>query len=457
MVQDRFVCVLYLTATCNLNCRYCYIDKSPALLEIDKLLEESYKDNYYFNFLKKMFPDPCQLRRIEFWGGEPSYGLVRAESTIRQAIDFYPNLTEFFMSTNLTTPTFLDDFYNFLKILKDYPERKFIFDFQLSLDGPVYINDNNRGKGTTFKFTENFAKFVTKLDDILEDVQNVEIQAHFKPTLDSDNIAVLQTKEKIIEYYKFFEEYMKVAKRQIQSPRWIMSVNIPNTATPSPHTVQDGKNFANFCKLCTEIMEENLKSPIFSYYEHILPFRTIFPRCPFADLNNGCLTCGTGKTVLGLLPNNLISVCHNGFTDLIGDYKKYLNEHIKEYGNDIKVTNSKIFTNHSSSKALYTAEEYNEYEYMMDAFHCNSIFQVQELATLIQLYAKINQIDSKYQDYELAKQAAHFIFESTSSCIRDNLGVTGSRYLTQVGFIKLFLNGAKEWIEYGESISNGTK
>ena len=40
MIQDRFIVVLYLTATCNLNCRYCYIDKSPALQKIDELIEE---------------------------------------------------------------------------------------------------------------------------------------------------------------------------------------------------------------------------------------------------------------------------------------------------------------------------------------------------------------------------------------------------------------------------------
>ena len=31
----RSICVLYLTATCNLNCSYCYIDKSPVLQKID--------------------------------------------------------------------------------------------------------------------------------------------------------------------------------------------------------------------------------------------------------------------------------------------------------------------------------------------------------------------------------------------------------------------------------------
>lgn len=457
MIQNRYVVVLYLTATCNLNCRYCYIDKSPALNKIDELIEESYKGDYYINFLKEMYPDPKQLIRMEFWGGEPSYGLPRAEKTVRQALNYYPNLKEFFMSTNLTTPTFLEDFYGFLKIFKDYPNREFIFDLQLSLDGPLEINDHNRGKGTTEKFTKNFAKFITEIDKILEDVPNVTILPHFKPTLDSNNIAQLQTKEEIIRYFKFFENYVEASNRQVRSNRWRFGVAMPNTATPSPHTVQDGKNFANFCKLAAELTEENLKNPIFKFYKHVVPFKPLCGRCSFGGLKNGCGTCGTGNSILGLLPNRLISVCHNGFTDLIGEYKDYLNEHIKKYGDDIKVTDTAVFTNHSSSKALYTPEEYSQYEYMMRAFNNDSIFQTQELSTLIRLYASVGQIDSKYMDETLAKQAAHFIFECTSSCIRDNLGVTGSRYLTQVGFLKLFLNGAKEWMEYAESISKGTR
>ena len=121
----RNTCILYLTATCNLNCTYCYIDKSPILQEIDKLLIDCYKTNYFFEFMKEMFPDPEQLIRIEFWGGEPSYGLPRVKQTIIDAINYYPNLSTFFMSTNLTTDTWLDDFTNFIQIFKLFPERHF--------------------------------------------------------------------------------------------------------------------------------------------------------------------------------------------------------------------------------------------------------------------------------------------------------------------------------------------
>lgn len=253
----RSICVLYLTATCNLNCSYCYIDKSPVLQKIDQLLEETYQDDYYFNFMKKVFPNPKQLTKIEFWGGEPSYGLPRVHNTVRQVIKHYSNLSEFMMSTNLTTETWLDDFFGFLKVLGEFPERKFTFFLQLSLDGPTKVNDLNRGKGTTEKFTKNFYKLITNLDDFLKDVPNVNIRAHFKPTLDNYSIQLLQTKKDIIEYYQFFEQYKDISLQVKNEKQWRLDLPIPNTAVPSPHTQADGERFANLCKLSYEIALEN--------------------------------------------------------------------------------------------------------------------------------------------------------------------------------------------------------
>ena len=245
----------------------------------------------------------------------------------------------------------------------------------MSLDGPTEINDNNRGKGTTKKFTENYAKLVSTVGDILNEIPNLIITPHFKPTLDADNIATLQTREAVLDYFKFLETFLDVSSRNVRHQNWWMGAALPNTATPSPHTVQDGKNFANFCKICTELMEENLKTPLLKHYQHLTLFRPReHYRCHLASLDKGCGTCGTGRTILGLLPNNLISVCHNGFTDLIGEYKDYLNEHIEKMGEDLKVTDLRVFANHSSSKALYTPEEYAEYEYMMSAYSQDSLF-----------------------------------------------------------------------------------
>ena len=67
--MKRNTAVFYTNATCNLNCRYCSIDKNPALQTIDKILEKSFENpDYYFNQVIKFFPELDSLTNIEFWG-----------------------------------------------------------------------------------------------------------------------------------------------------------------------------------------------------------------------------------------------------------------------------------------------------------------------------------------------------------------------------------------------------
>ena len=70
-VKERDTAIFYTCGVCNLQCRYCGIDKNPILKEIDKALEESFKGDYYIERIKKYFPNRGQLKRLETWGGEP--------------------------------------------------------------------------------------------------------------------------------------------------------------------------------------------------------------------------------------------------------------------------------------------------------------------------------------------------------------------------------------------------
>lgn len=54
----RDTAVFYTCGTCNLNCRYCNIDKNPVLVEVDKELAKSFEGDYYFNRVKEYFPKP---------------------------------------------------------------------------------------------------------------------------------------------------------------------------------------------------------------------------------------------------------------------------------------------------------------------------------------------------------------------------------------------------------------
>jgi sulfatase maturation enzyme AslB (radical SAM superfamily) len=387
-----------------------------------------------------------KLTNMQFWGGEPTYGLYRALPTIYKAIDYFPNLTGFMFSTNLATSTCVDDIANFYESICKYaPERNFYFYLQLSLDGPLDINDFNRGEGTTEKFTKNFCELLIRFKHLLNNNPNLNIHSHVKPTLDGNNILNLKTKQDVIDYFEFLEKYRFTFDQILgsHSERTSFFPGIPNTACPSPHTKEEGKAFANVCKNIKELYIEN--PDYFRTYTNIMPFYNgeIVRSNSFIG---GYSACGTGDSVLGLLPNRLISACHNGFVELLGDYKKQGATQTKQ--------NSLLearFFNPQQSHAnilIFNEKEYAEYERQLEVFYnSEEKFKIVEMASLICTIAHTGQIDEKYKNYEDAIQGAHFIQERTASCMRDNIVTTGSKYSFATGYIRLFLNGAREEME----------
>lgn len=447
IVRSREHLVLYTTATCNLRCVYCYIDKNPALVKIDKELDKSFKGDYYFNFAKEMFPDPQQLKWVEFWGGEPTLRLDRAYETVEKLIGYYPNLSNFFMSTNFTGSNWNDQFFGFIRMLQKYPNRRFFFNLQLSLDGPEYINDAQRGKGVTKKFEEHFISYIDMLNEVLNiPGNNVEIIAQFKPTLTSPIIHnLIQDKKNIIDYYQFFDSFKDYFENNIKVPKQFADfhLTIPNTASPSPHTKQDGKDFAQFCKYCEEInLENRTGKKYFKYFSDIMPF---VPRCKVnydsASYTQSCGACGSGRFTVGLLPFDYISCCHNGFVNLISDYKEHCEKN-KDTALDFRMFMDK------SNYMIQTKESYKQYEKNVAfAYTDTSGVKLGNMAAMISLLAKNHQIDEKYVTPREAQKAALFIQMSTAYCFRDNVASTGSAALFPVGILKLLLNGAKEVIE----------
>lgn len=438
-------CVLYDDSICNLKCRYCYIDKNQSLLEIDKILMKSFEDeDYYFEFSKKIF-EKDKLKGVEIWGGEPSLHLDRTFNTIRKMIEYYPNLSSIRFSSNMTTSCFMEQLENLIKLLNTFTDRHFVVDLQMSIDGPTYINDLNRGKNTTKKFTETFCKLISSINTLFPLDKNVTFHSHFKPTLDGESIKLLQTEESIINYYKFLESYKEIASK-VENKNFSFSPNIPNTACPSPHTKEEGLMFANLCKLCRKIEKDNIEKRYFNYYNEITPFANNNKKTDIYCSG----TCGTTRTIIGLLPNEMLSGCHNGFVELISDYKKYCNNETSETQNSTLDFNLFLNNQHKNTM-VFPYKELGLYRHQMEAyFKPEACFQTINLMSEIQLLALVGQVDEKYKSLQNAIDGANFISTHTAYCIRDNIGTTGSRSLVHAGLIKLLLNGAKEYIEVND-------
>ena len=443
MQTKRQTLIVYTTAVCNLNCSYCYIDKNPALVQIDELLDKSFQGDYYFEFAKKMFPDKEDLIEMQIWGGEPTIRLDRCFYTMRKVIEYFPNFKNIMFSTNFTTPNWYEQVGGLVSLLGEHPEREFQISIQLSIDGPEHINDLGRGKGVTKKFIEHWRELPPFIKTL---PKNVKIRTFFKPTLSIETLPLVQTKESVIKYYQFFERF----KRSIEfyeNENFHFELSIPNTACPSPHTKQDGKLMANFCRITRQLEKENPTEHYFDYYEIITPF---IPRYQYdhgcANLTDSCHACGMGVFSIGLLPNNKVSLCHNGFVDLISEYKKRCmdDESLVKHSIDKELFDRNLIVRDTNC----SLEEFETFEKMLKCYYDdNSTFQLANLVNTIQALALTDMIDKKYMEEPAAIEAAHYIQAATSYCIRDNLGSSGSMLGQHIGLIKLLLNGAKEEIE----------
>lgn len=442
---DREDAVLYTYGLCNLNCRYCTIDKNPVLKDIDKEIEESFKGDYYFERIKKYFPRRDQLTRMETWGGEPFLGMHRALPTIRKCIEYYPYFRCMYSSTNFSYPEWLDEFMGLMKVFGDYPYREFEFQLQLSVDGPEYINDANRGKGVTKRCIENFDKLL-ELIKRGEFPKNITLVFMIKGTWDIDTIHKLNDKQKLIEFFQFYENAYIDKVQQLGNPKFIMNPSIPNLAVPAPVTKHDGEIFAEVAKKCREIEEENNVAHYFKYYFSITPFREKDCMSPFDTYRYSMCGCGSGTGMVGFLPNDKIAACHEGFTLLAEEYKKQAAHRSNE---NMTVTINKFLDNIEVPMCL-SEDKYAEHERKM-AFYTNpmSTARLASSVNLIIALAMAGEIDQKYLLEPEALKAAKYIFYNSAFCIKNNYIETGSFSMESVDIFKLLLNGALEYLTIG--------
>lgn len=441
MENNLKTAIFYTCGVCNLRCRYCGIDKNPVLKDIDKALEESFKGDYYFERVKKFFPNRGQLRRIETWGGEPFLRMERIHPLLHKIIEHYPYFDEMYSSTNFSYDTWIDQFFGLMDVFGDYPYRDFTYELQLSADGPEWLNDANRGEGVTARCLQNFYKLITELKKgRLPD--NVTLNICIKATLDTDNLYRLNSKEKLIEYFSWFEDNFITPFQEAELPDSIRFFSAhPNTAVPSPVTKADGEMFANVCRLCREIEEEHP----FRYYNEITIFANDITQNQLTYRYN-YHTCGTGDTMVGFLPDNMLSTCHEGFTHFIEEYKK------------LAATSSRVETSSVNFDEFLLEQNlpfcvdeagFMEHCRKMKMYNNNgTTSRLASIATEIVSLALAGQVDERFLDPEEALKGAIFFQGHTSYCIKDNYNQTGSYTTVPHGLLKLLLNGAMDYIQH---------
>lgn len=449
MISDRNTVILYTAATCPLKCSYCYIDKNVALLEIDKLLGESFQDDYYHGMICELFPSDKQLVELETWGGEPFLHMDRLYHTLDLITPDNVNLKTIASSTNMAFDGWNDQFFGLMNKLGELGKihnRQWTFRLQVSIDGPERLNDINRGTGTYQKIRNNFDTMIGRLENELSPDINLEIS--FKSTFDADSLWYLRTDDGVIAFYRPFDEMIdQVVSLDCTNVK--AHPALPNFAGPCLATVDTGKEFDRVVRRCIRI--ENTPELIGKLKHHrwITPMTTSREQGE-SKLRYPNFTCGSGYTHVGILPSEMISVCHNGFVQLIEDYNRLITE------NDGQCTvDTKVFMKGRTGKLVMSLDDYREYETQMS--HFNSADTSARLATIasqIRLLAEANEVSPEYRDQRKAIEAAEYYQRNTAYCVRDNYATTGSLTMIHNGLLKLLFNGVHRTV-VGRCVNDG--
>jgi hypothetical protein len=229
------------------------------------------------------------------------------------------------------------------------------------------------------------------------------------------------------------------------SPNIIIDCSIPNVAVPTPATVEVGKIFASFLRKCRQIEIENQNGAnYFEFYNIITPFSDSKESCPNLSYCSPMGFCGTGDSMIGFLPDNLVSICNEGFTEMVSAYSENLKS---------RPEGSINFRQYIDDKCILckTDEEYAIHEDKMSMYKAEySTAKLVDTVAQIMALALSGQVESKYLNERDALEAAVFIHNHTAFCVKDNYNENGTFSMIPLGTIKLFLNGALEYIKEGE-------
>lgn len=429
---------------CNLNCVYCTIDKNKYLKVVDDELKKSF-ENYeeeYIPRIRKWF-DKYSLENIETWGGEPLYDIERTFPLMKWLLKEYPNFNKFFSSTNFSYPHWSDKVINLINFFSENSNDIFNIDLQLSIDGPLKINDANRGKGTTDNCLKNIKLLVKKLKKNPVP-NNINLTFFVKPTLSVTNIEEdLNSKEAIIDYFKYIEDNIY---KPLSTTNAELSFGIPNVASPSPVTVKTGKCFANICKWCRELEKDAKK--YFEFYTEICPYSGLLSiiednKIHF-DLKSNISGCGTGTDNIMMLPHNYYVTCHGSYGDLVSEYRK-IAYNSNQYEN--KQINLYEYMKNTQLPYLRNEEQYERFS--IDQEHLCSLENTMKGAfskAVINNLAKSGQIDKKYLNENEQYRALTYLSTLCNYCVYNNQAINNTIAVGTTEEYKLFLNGALDYI-----------
>jgi sulfatase maturation enzyme AslB (radical SAM superfamily) len=440
------------SATCNLNCNYCYITKKDGVKKIQQRNVEYIKSGKWIKDLKLAYGE--NLRLIKFWGSEPSLGLKYYIPFLGDLLKEFPKLNSFYYSSNHMTDwkkchfEFLDsldeEFYKLGRECK--------VGLQISLDGLPEINDKNRQEGSTEKIIDNVKKLFNELKN--KPLKAVKIESHIKPTWSiKEYERAVEDPNILYRQITFLDELLSDFKNKFDCDR-IKFKSKGKKSTPAflidfpgEYTTQDGKNYASILKSLNILKDENKE---WNYYKNCFVLEEEIFKNELNSINetrNLPDYCSAAKGTLQLTEDGEFLPCHKYLHLDDDDYIDDLEMELKT--NPEKTSIPKRSTSFLRKKLHQTNIKRKNYKSIsllytgIHNFHRQKIAAVQ---CLILELACAKQISEKYLNNEKLRNILSLFCVYVMKCPAIQFASFSSIYVPFPGIIRLYGNGALEEI-----------
>lgn len=433
MITNRLVSAeQFSVASCNLNCKYCYIPKSKSMKLLNKKIINKLGQDDWLNSLESVYGR--NLTHFGLWGAEPT--LTLKYIPFQKLFNRFPKLRKIAFSTNLmTNPQVIVD--TILKIDK-YCHQEVIFEPQISLDGPAYITDVNRVVGAAKKIPENIHLLIVDMNQ--KELKKTKVEIRMKSTLTMENIRLLNSEpKKVGEYFNYFNQIEKDFKDTNQNNR-VNFVNScsPTLCVPGRYTSEDGGELAKFFKLLRKGKHPNT---YLTRFQRILRYRDEITTKP------SMFTCSGGDSNLGIGMKNDLHLCHRTF---FLNYPEYIESILSQKTTEnwdvslfeegkIKLINEKFIVNTDDEV------EKARFYYILRNYHDFWRLKISYIVAMLKELALAGQASKCYLNDELAVIFGLFV-NICLSCPMENILNTGCIHFAPVSLIRLFGNGAFEEI-----------
>jgi len=392
------------------------------MLKVHEEIETDLKSGKFIQRLRRIYGE--DLTHLGLWGTEPTLTLPLVEEYIPEVLQTFPNLEEIGFSTSLMA--YPERILHFIRTLLG---RKLTLKVQISLDGPAFIVDINRVKGTAKKVPENFASLVDDINKL--PLGDLKVAFSWKATHSIDNIRVFLDKPKRFdEYIAYFDRLNSDFKqRNKQKNVTLRESQNPTLVVPGKYTSDDGKAFAKYLREFAMRGRTTSYTPrlerLFTYPEEIHK-RRVF-------------SCSGGDSNLGI--GQSTHICHRTFYYDKDEYvESILDTDIENW--DVSLFRRGTLDHIRENYIVQGEPHFTRFKYVMRGYHDFWKFQLGFVKAMMIELARAGQVDLYYlENHRLLDLFALFISVALS-CPMENLLNTGSIHLQLVSILRMFGNGA---------------